>query len=116
MNRYTIGELAAEFNLTHRTLRYWEEADLLYPIRRGSHRIYTDADRNWIQQIAAWSAAGLTLREIKAMRDMTDALRTDYLRERLHAIQSALDADYADRCRAIEAAMLMIREPHRARA
>lgn len=116
MNRYTIGELAAEFNLTHRTLRYWEEADLLYPIRRGSHRIYTDADRNWIRQIVAWSAAGLTLREIKAIRDMPDTSRTDFLRERLSAIQSALDADYADRSRAIEAAMSMISEPHRARA
>jgi hypothetical protein len=50
------------------------------------------------------------------MRDMPDASRIDFLRERLRAIQSALDADYADRCRAIEAAMSMISEPYRARA
>ncbi|WP_354554388.1 MerR family transcriptional regulator [Kaistia defluvii] len=75
MIRYSIGELASEFSLTNRTLRFWEEADLVSPIRRGQSRIYTEADRNWVRAIAAWSAAGLTLREIKAMRDMPVAER-----------------------------------------
>jgi len=116
MTRYTIGEIAAEFNLTPRTLRFWEEAGILSPMRRGPNRVYSDADRNWIRQVAAWSAAGLTLREIKTMRDLPRALRRAFLLERLPAIQSEVDEIYAKRCRAIEAAMAMIREPQHARA
>lgn len=110
MIRYSIGELASEFNLTNRTLRFWEEADLVSPIRRGQSRIYTEADRNWVRTIAAWSAAGLTLREIKAMRDMPVADRRAFLLKRLPAIQSNIDEQYARRCRAIEQVMAMISE------
>lgn len=116
MRRYAIGELASEFNLTPRTLRFWEEAGLLFPIRPGTHRVYTEADRRWVQKIVSWSAAGLTLREIKAIRDMSEVEIQSFLRERLLTIKAALDEDYAKRCRAIEAVMATIPEPHRASA
>lgn len=116
MKRYAIGELASEFNLTPRTLRFWEEAGLLFPIRPGTHRIYTEADRQWVQRIASWSAAGLTLREIKALRDMSEVEIQSFLRERLRDIQAAIDEAYAKQCRAIESVMATISEPHRANA
>ncbi|MFI5411310.1 MerR family transcriptional regulator [Kaistia sp. UC242_56] len=116
MRRYSIGELASEFNLTPRTLRFWEEAALLFPIRPGTHRVYTEADRQWVQKIVSWSAAGLTLREIKAIRDMSETEIQSFLHERLPAIQAALDEEYAKRCRAIKAVLATISEPRRATA
>ncbi|MFC5518960.1 MerR family transcriptional regulator [Kaistia terrae] len=114
MAEYGIGDLAAEFHLTYRTLRFWEQIGILNPERRGLDRIYTTADRDWVRNVVAWSAAGFSLREIETMRSMTPAVREDYLRKRLSAIQSDADAAYANQCRAIEAVMATIPEPRRA--
>jgi len=42
---YGIGELARDFDVTTRTIRFYEEAGLLNPAQEGQQRVYTDADR-----------------------------------------------------------------------
>ncbi len=42
---YSIGELAREFQITTRTIRFYEDQGLLHPQRRGQTRIYLPSDR-----------------------------------------------------------------------
>jgi len=100
---FYIGELAEEFGLSLRTLRFWEEREILVPRRSGRDRLYTAADRNRVREIVAWSTAGFSLREIRSMQLMTRTLRKEFLQARLPELQSEADAAYAERCRAIQA-------------
>jgi DNA-binding transcriptional MerR regulator len=61
---YTIGEIAEEFGLTLRTLRFYETRGLLTPERRGLARMYTDADRKRIREVVAMKKLGFSVREI----------------------------------------------------
>lgn len=60
---FTISDLAAEFDVTTRTIRFYEEKGLLSPTRNGSTRIYTPADRVKLQLIVRGKRLGLTLEE-----------------------------------------------------
>jgi DNA-binding transcriptional MerR regulator len=62
---YTIGELAHEFGLTLRALRFYEDRGLLSPRRDGMVRIYTARDRARLSMIVKAKALGFTLTEIK---------------------------------------------------
>ncbi|WP_218916175.1 MerR family DNA-binding transcriptional regulator [Marinithermus hydrothermalis] len=56
---YTITELCERFDVTPRTLRYYEEIGLLTPQRRGTHRIYNERDRVRLQLNPPRAAAGV---------------------------------------------------------
>ena len=45
---YSIGELAREFDVTTRTIRFYEDQGLLSPARRGQTRVYSPADLSLI--------------------------------------------------------------------
>ena len=62
---FTIGQLAREFGLTLRTLRFYEDRGLISPSREGSTRIYTHRDRARLAMIVKAKALGFTLAEIK---------------------------------------------------
>lgn len=62
---YTIGELAHEFGLTLRALRFYEDRGLVSPRREGSTRIYSARDRARLSMIVKAKALGFTLSEIK---------------------------------------------------
>jgi DNA-binding transcriptional MerR regulator len=64
---FTIGELAREFGVTLRALRFYENKGLVTPRRRGSARIYTRADRERLATILSGKKLGFTLTEIRAM-------------------------------------------------
>jgi len=69
---YSISDLAAEFDITTRTIRFYEEKGLLSPTRAGTSRIYTSADRVNLKLILRGKRLGLSLdesREIIAMYD-----------------------------------------------
>jgi len=100
---FTIRQLAREFDLSLRTLRFWEERELLSPIRGRGDRLYTEAERSRVRDIIDWSAAGLTLREIRSMQLMTDTERRAFLQVRLPELQSDADESYAKRSHAIRA-------------
>lgn len=66
MTTYGIGQVAEEFGLTLRTLRFYEDRGLISPARRGQQRLYSDQDRERIRDIVSMTALGFSLREIRA--------------------------------------------------
>ncbi len=62
---YTIGELAREFDVTTRSIRFWEGEGLLSPIRVGSRRLYRRRDRARMKLILRGKRLGFTLSEIR---------------------------------------------------
>ena len=69
---YTITELAAEFDVTPRAIRFYEDVGLLTPERAGRNRVYTHADRTRLKLTLRGKRLGLTLSEIKQLVDMYD--------------------------------------------
>ncbi len=70
--QYTISDLASEFDITTRTIRFYEEKDLLCPERQGTKRLYNQADRVKLRLIIRGKRLGLTLEESKLIIDMYD--------------------------------------------
>jgi len=60
---FSIRDLASEFNVTTRTIRYYEEKGLLSPDREGSQRIYSLSDRTKLKLILRGKRLGLSLDE-----------------------------------------------------
>jgi DNA-binding transcriptional MerR regulator len=64
---FTIGDLAGEFGVTLRTLRFYEDKDLLHPRREGQNRLYSRRDRARLKLILLGRRVGFSLNEIKEM-------------------------------------------------
>jgi DNA-binding transcriptional MerR regulator len=64
---FTIGELAKEFGVTLRALRFYENKGLIAPRRRGLTRFYSRADRDRLALILKGKKLGFTLGEIRQM-------------------------------------------------
>jgi len=62
-NTYSISELAAEFDITTRTIRFYEEKGLLSPERNGSTRLYSNGDRTKLKLILRGKRLGFSLTE-----------------------------------------------------
>ena len=60
---YTISDLASEFDVTTRTIRFYEEKGLLSPRREGTRRIYSPSDRTRLRLILRGKRLGLSLEE-----------------------------------------------------
>ena len=60
---FSIGDLAGEFGVTTRTIRFYEEKGLLQPRREGTRRIYSTADRTRLRLILRGKRLGLSLDE-----------------------------------------------------
>ena len=58
---YSISDLAAEFDITTRTIRFYEEKNLLNPRREGTRRVYSPADRTRLRLILRGKRLGLSL-------------------------------------------------------
>ena len=70
---YTISELADEFDVSQRTIRFYEEKGLINPQRtKGKQRIYTKRDRARLKLIMRGKRFGYSLEEISEMIGMTD--------------------------------------------
>ncbi len=70
---FTITELAAEFDITPRAIRFYEDMGLLEPARAGRNRVYTHRDRTRLKLTLRGKRLGLSLQEIKQLVDMYDA-------------------------------------------
>ncbi len=66
---YTINELAKEFALTHRALRFYESRGLLAPRREGRRRLFSRVDRDRLALVLKGKKLGFTLTEISQMID-----------------------------------------------
>ncbi len=68
--RYTITQLCREFDVTPRTLRFYEQKDLLHPAREGMNRIFSYRDRARLSLILRGKKVGFSLDDIKEMLDL----------------------------------------------
>lgn len=69
---FTIGELAREFDVTLRALRFYEDKGLLNPQRRGQTRIYLRRDRARLRLLLMGKRVGFSLSEIRELLDLYD--------------------------------------------
>src|SRR5690349_16348535 len=69
---FTIGDLAREFGVTLRALRFYEDKGLLTPQREGLNRLYSRRDRARLKLILMGKRVGFSLVEIKEMLDLYD--------------------------------------------
>ncbi len=72
---YAIGELAREFDLTTRAIRFYEDCGLINPQRSGRTRIYTARDRTRLKLTLRGKRLGLTLAEVKDLVGMYESPR-----------------------------------------
>lgn len=73
MTTYTIGELAQEFDVTTRAIRFYEDQGLLSPTRNGQARVYSARDRVRLKLVLRGKRLGFSLGEIGEMLDLYDA-------------------------------------------
>jgi len=72
---WTIAQMAAEFAVTHRTVRHYEELNLISPERRGTARIYHRRDRTRLNLIMRGRRLGFPLEEIRTIINLYDEPR-----------------------------------------
>ena len=67
---YSITELTREFDISTRTLRFYEDESLVKPVRRGRTRLFKPADRHLIKQIMRGKRLGFSIAEIREIIQM----------------------------------------------
>ena len=70
---FSIAELADEFDVTARAIRFYEDMGLLEPARAGARRVYSQRDRTRLKLTLRGKRLGLALSEIKQLVDMYDS-------------------------------------------
>ena len=70
---FTITELAQEFDVTPRAIRFYEDVGLLEPARAGRNRVYTQRDRTRLKLTLRGKRLGLSLQEVKQLVDMYES-------------------------------------------
>ena len=97
---YSIGEMCAAFDVTPRTLRFYEAKELLFPIREGQRRRFTKRCRARLKLILQGKRFGFSLEDIRQLLDLyaigdqqvTQIARTYALgQERLRAMEAQRD-------------------------
>ena len=71
--RFTITELAIEFDVTPRAIRFYEDTGLLEPARAGRNRVYSQRDRTRLKLTLRGKRLGLSLQEILQLVRMYDS-------------------------------------------
>lgn len=71
-DRFSITDLCAEFGITARALRFYEEERLIVPERRGTQRLYSHRDRARLAWILRGKRVGFSLSAIREMIDLYD--------------------------------------------
>lgn len=69
---WSISELAQEFNITPRTLRFYEDHGIINPRREGQKRIYTQKDKTRLKLALRGKRLGFHLADISSLIDMYD--------------------------------------------
>lgn len=88
----TIREMCDSFDVTPRTLRFYEAKELLFPIREGQKRLFTRRDRARLKLILRGKRFGFSLEEIRQLLDLYDIgdQQQTQLRETYAVAQSRL--------------------------
>ena len=93
---YTIGQMCADFDVTPRTLRFYEYKELLAPIRHDQKRLFTNTCRARLKLILRGKRFGFSLVEIKDLLDLYEV--GDGQITQLSATLEAAEKHYADLC------------------
>ncbi|HEX7538605.1 MAG TPA: MerR family DNA-binding transcriptional regulator [Dermatophilaceae bacterium] len=93
---WTIAQVADEFAITHRTVRHYEELNLISPERRGTARIYHRRERTRLNLILRGRRLGFPLEEIRTIIDLYDeptgqASQLRYVLDQLHERRGHLE-------------------------
>ncbi len=86
---YTISELAKEFEITTRTIRFYEDQGLLSPRREGSARIFSSRDRVRLKLALRGKRLGFSIAEIRELFELYDVSRDE--RKQLDEFLARLD-------------------------
>ena len=111
---HTIAEVAEEFGVTHRTVRYYEAQGLVSPERRGTQRLFHPRDRVRLSLVLRGRRLGFPLEEIRRIVDMYDDVpgergQLEYLFDQI----AERRADLQQRRRDIEAVLAELDELER---
>jgi len=90
---FSIGELASEFDVTPRAIRFYEDHGLLAPTRAGQRRIYSPRDRTRLKLTLRGKRLGLTLSEIRELIDLYEPGRDE--RPQLERFLAVLESHQA---------------------
>lgn len=98
---FTITQLAREFGITTRAMRFYESQGLISPARSGTTRIYSARDRVRLKLVLRGKRLGFTLKEIANILDMYDAEpgeagQLQYMLERLQDQRDVLEKQRDD--------------------
>ena len=93
---WTIREIADEFEVTHRTVRHYEDLGLITPERRGTVRVYHRRDRTRLALILRGKRLGFPLDEIRTIIDLYDrprgkASQLEYVLDQIDARRTDLE-------------------------
>jgi len=86
---YTISELAREFGVTTRTIRFYEDQGLLNPAREGTNRVFSNRDKVRLKLALRGKRLGFSLADIRELFELYDVSRDE--RKQLEEFLSRLD-------------------------
>jgi DNA-binding transcriptional MerR regulator len=72
-----IGDMARQFGVTLRTLRFYEDKGLISPLREGATRLYSHRDKARLKLILLGRKVGFSLRDVKQLMDLYDPSGTN---------------------------------------
>jgi DNA-binding transcriptional MerR regulator len=75
---FTISELAREFGVTTRTIRFYEDEGLLSPTREGTNRIFSQRDRVRLKLALRGKRLGFSIAEIRELFELYDISRDEH--------------------------------------
>jgi len=93
---YTITELTREFDVSTRTLRFYEDEGLVQPIRRGRTRLFRPSDRHLIRQIMRGKRLGFSINEIREIIQMYKAPPGEVGQKRRDLEETLAELDQAE--------------------
>lgn len=70
---FSIAQLATEFDITHRAIRFYESEGLLAPARRGNRRVYSGGDRVRLKLILRGRRLGFSVSEIREILSLYES-------------------------------------------
>ena len=95
----TIRQMCETFDVTPRALRFYEQKELLSPVRRGTRRLYTKRERARLQLILRGKRFGFSLEDIRQLLDLydVDPTRRLQIQKTVEAAQTRIEEMRAER-------------------
>ena len=115
MSDYSIQNLAEQFNVTPRALRFYESKGLLAPAKRGQTRIYSERDKTRLLLTLRGKKLGFSLEECREIIDMYDPSQSSNTQQLIRLCQKITEHRSAllEKMNAMEATLKLMDEVER---